>query len=90
MNYFRESIKSGLNEYDLILKKSLDSLSDEELIWKPNPHSNNIIFLLWHMILVEDNLINTVLFSVLNFLIFSTLIILFCIIHFYSCITHSI
>ena len=45
MNYFRESIKSGLNEYDLILKKSLDSLSDEELIWKPNPHSNNIIFL---------------------------------------------
>ena len=61
MNYFRESIKSGLNEYDLILKKSLDSLSDEELIWKPNPHSNNIIFLFWHMILVEDNLINKVL-----------------------------
>lgn len=61
MNYFKESIKSGLNEYDLILKKSLDSLSDEELTWKPNPHSNNIIFLLWHMILVEDNLINTVL-----------------------------
>jgi hypothetical protein len=61
MNYFRESIKSGLNEYDLILKKSLYSLSDEELIWKPHPHSNNIIFLFWHMILVEDNLINTVL-----------------------------
>ena len=61
MNYFRESIKSGLNEYDLILKKSLDSLSDEELIWKPNSHSNNIIFLFWHMILVEDNLINKVL-----------------------------
>ena len=38
----------------------------------------------------KSNLINTVLFSVLNFLIFSTLIILFCIIHFYSSITHSI
>ncbi len=61
MNYFKESIKSGLNEYDLILRKSLNSLTDEELSWKPNPHSNNIIFLLWHMILVEDNLINTVL-----------------------------
>ena len=40
MNYFKESIKSGLNEYDLILRKSLNSLTDEELSWKPNPHSN--------------------------------------------------
>ena len=61
MNYFRQSILSGLNEYYVILKRSLDSLSEEEILWKPNPHSNNIIFLIWHMALVEDNLINKVL-----------------------------
>ena len=61
MNYFRQSILSGLNEYYVILKRSLDSLSEEEIFWKPNPHSNNIIFLIWHMALVEDNLINKVL-----------------------------
>ena len=43
------------------MKRSLDSLSEEEILWKPNPHSNNIIFLIWHMALVEDNLINKVL-----------------------------
>ena len=61
MNYFRQSILSGLDEYNLILKKTLDSLTEEEILWKPNPHSNNIIFLIWHMALVEDNLINKVL-----------------------------
>ena len=61
MNYFRQSILSGLKEYYVILKRSLDSLTEEEIIWKPNPHSNNIIFLIWHMALVEDNLINKVL-----------------------------
>ena len=61
MNYFRQSIQSGLNEYYVILKRSLDSLSEEEILWKPNPHSNNVIFLIWHMALVEDNLINKVL-----------------------------
>ena len=61
MNYFSESIKSGLNEYYQILNQSLDTLTDSELIWRPNAHSNNIIFLLWHMALVEDNLVNKVL-----------------------------
>ena len=61
MKYFRQSILSGLNEYYVILKRSLDSLSEEEILWKPNPHSNNVIFLIWHMALVEDNLINKVL-----------------------------
>ena len=61
MNYFRQSILSGINEYYEILKKSLKALTQEELIWRPNTHSNNIIFLVWHMALVEDNLINKVL-----------------------------
>ncbi len=61
MNYFAEAIKSGVNEYYEILNKSLDSLSENEIIWRPNAHSNNIIFLFWHMALVEDNLVNKVL-----------------------------
>tara|TARA_Y100000768_G_C23955867_1_gene672741 strand:- start:838 stop:1350 length:513 start_codon:yes stop_codon:yes gene_type:complete len=61
VNYFAEAIKSGVNEYYEILNKSLDSLSENEIIWRPNAHSNNIIFLIWHMALVEDNLVNKVL-----------------------------
>jgi len=61
MNYFSESIKSGINEYYEILNQSLDTLTDDELTWKPNVCSNNIIFLVWHLALVEDNLVNKVL-----------------------------
>ena len=61
MNYFALSIKSGMNEYYDILEKSLDTLTNDDMKWKPNPHSNNIIFLLWHMAVIEDNLINKVL-----------------------------
>ena len=60
-NYFSESIKSGINEYYEILSKSLHGLSNDELMWRPNIHSNNIIFLVWHMALVEDNLVNKIL-----------------------------
>ena len=61
MNYFKKSIISGLNEYEEILLKSINSLDSKEISWRPNKQSNNIIFLLWHMILVEDNLINKIL-----------------------------
>ena len=61
MNYFKLAIKSGLDEYYEILKRDLDTLTPEELIWKPKRHSNNITFLVWHMGLVEDWLINVVL-----------------------------
>ena len=61
MNYFKLAIKSGLDEYYEILKRDLDTLTSEELIWKPKMHSNNITFLVWHMGLVEDWLVNVVL-----------------------------
>ena len=53
MNYFKESIKSGLNEYDL-LRKSLNSLTDEELSWKPNPHSNLGILILLVILMLSE------------------------------------
>jgi|TARA_B110000263_G_scaffold217837_1_gene204144 hypothetical protein len=61
MQYTKESIKSALQEYFEDLEKTLDGLDKHELNWKPNIESNNIIFLVWHMSLVEDNLINKVL-----------------------------
>ena len=59
--YEKESIISAVQEYYEALKKALNGLDKHELHWKPNLESNNIIFLVWHMSLVEDNLINKVL-----------------------------
>lgn len=61
MNYFKKSIQSGLDEYYHVLKNVLSNLNKSELLWRPSLESNNIIFLVWHMGLVEDNLINKVL-----------------------------
>jgi len=61
MNYFKKSIQSGLEEYYQILKSVLANLNNSELFWRPSLQSNNIIFLVWHMGLVEDNLINKIL-----------------------------
>ena len=61
MNYFKKSIQSGLDEYYQILKTVLSTLNNSELFWRPSLQSNNIIFLVWHMGLVEDNLTNKIL-----------------------------
>ncbi len=63
MNYFQLAIKSGLDEYYEILNKSLDTLTQEELIFRPETHSNSIVFLVWHMAMVEDWLTNEILLN---------------------------
>tara|TARA_B000000437_G_scaffold211836_1_gene183033 strand:+ start:235 stop:747 length:513 start_codon:yes stop_codon:yes gene_type:complete len=63
MNYFQLAIKSGLDEYYEILNKSLDTLTQEELIFRPEIHSNSIVFLVWHMAIVEDWLTNEILLN---------------------------
>ncbi|MBS19558.1 MAG: hypothetical protein CL733_00810 [Chloroflexi bacterium] len=63
MNYFQLAIKSGLDEYYEILNKSLDTLTQEELIFRPEIHSNSIVFLVWHMAMVEDWLTNEILLN---------------------------
>ncbi|MQG21973.1 MAG: DinB family protein [SAR202 cluster bacterium] len=63
MNYFQLAIKSGLDEYYEILNKSLDTLTQEELIFRPKAHSNSIVFLVWHMAMVEDWLTNEILLN---------------------------
>ena len=61
MNYFKLAIKSGLDEYYEILNQALDTLTQEELVFKPKIHSNNIVFLVWHMAIIEDWLVNVIL-----------------------------
>jgi len=61
MNYFQLAIKSGLDEYYEILNQALGTLTQEELTFKPEIHSNNIIFLVWHMAIIEDWLTNVIL-----------------------------
>ncbi|MBA47079.1 MAG: hypothetical protein CL893_03220 [Dehalococcoidia bacterium] len=61
MNEFKRAIISGLEEYLMLLNKSISDLSLSELRWQPSLESNSIIYLLWHMGRVEDNWINQVI-----------------------------
>ena len=36
------------------LMQALDGLSDDELLWQPQPGANHIAFILWHMFREED------------------------------------
>jgi len=44
----------SLDEVQEVLTRSVDSLTQEELMSQPRPGANNIAFMLWHMARVED------------------------------------
>jgi len=44
----------GLTDVQAALTVALDGLSQEELLWQPQPGANHIAFNLWHMMRVED------------------------------------
>ncbi|MEE8470751.1 MAG: DinB family protein, partial [Dehalococcoidia bacterium] len=43
-----------LNEAQTALTQAIDGLTQEELMWQPQPGANHIAFILWHMLRVED------------------------------------
>jgi len=47
-------VEQSLNEMHERLTKSLHGLSQEELIWRPAPHTNCIAEILWHVVRAED------------------------------------
>jgi uncharacterized damage-inducible protein DinB len=51
----------SLEENEGYIQDALKWLSEDELKWSPKPHSNSIIFLLWHLGRVEDLWINRIL-----------------------------
>jgi len=54
-------IVQSLEENDKYVQDTLNFLTEKELAWSPEPHSNPIIFLMWHLGRVEDFWISQVL-----------------------------
>jgi len=44
----------GLNEAQAALMLAVDGLTQQELMWQPQPGANHIAFTLWHVLRVED------------------------------------
>ncbi len=51
-------ISQSLSQVQLRLLATCDGLTQEQVIWRPAPHANNIGFILWHVARVEDGMIN--------------------------------
>jgi uncharacterized damage-inducible protein DinB len=54
-------ILQSLEENEKYVQDALKFLTEKELAWSPEPHSNSIIFLMWHLARVEDFWINQAL-----------------------------
>ena len=52
-------IEQCLNQVYERLSKSMEGLTDEEMVWRPAPHANCILEILWHMIRSEDRMIRS-------------------------------
>jgi uncharacterized damage-inducible protein DinB len=58
-----EIVLKSLEENAGYVTDSIKGLTANELTWSPVPHSNTIIFLMWHLARVEDLWINRILKS---------------------------
>ncbi len=50
-----EFISQSLQQVQIRLLATCDGLSDEQVLWRPSPYSNNIGFILWHVARAEDD-----------------------------------
>jgi uncharacterized damage-inducible protein DinB len=58
-----ELVLKSLEEDGQYIADAVKGLTASELAWSPVPHSNSIIFLIWHLARIEDLWINRVLKS---------------------------
>jgi uncharacterized damage-inducible protein DinB len=58
-----ELVISSLEENQGYVNDVIKNLTADELAWSPQPHSNTIAFLMWHLARVEDLWINRLLKS---------------------------
>ncbi|MBI4220010.1 MAG: DinB family protein [Chloroflexi bacterium] len=49
-------IRQSLNQVHQRMVRSLDGLSEGEATWRPAPHANTIIEILWHAVRSEDRM----------------------------------
>ncbi len=54
-----EFIEQTLEDYRRRVYAATEPLSEDEINWRPDPESNSIAFLLWHVARVEDRWTNT-------------------------------
>ena len=48
-------ISECLSQAQMRLLGTCDGLTEDQVLWRPAPHANNIGFILWHMARVEDS-----------------------------------
>ena len=48
-------ISQSLHQVQIRLEASCEGLTQEQVLWRPLPHSNSIGFILWHVARAEDN-----------------------------------
>ena len=51
---FKIVVRSAFDEYLREMHTAMDGLTPEDLRWQPDPGSNHITWLVWHMARVED------------------------------------
>jgi len=54
-----EFIEQTLEDYRRRVYAAVEPLSEDEINWMPNPESNSIAFIMWHVARVEDRWTNT-------------------------------
>jgi hypothetical protein len=54
-------LRQSYNELYERIRSSCQDLSDEELRWRPAPHSNHIAAILWHLIRAEDRVVSEII-----------------------------
>ncbi len=59
----KELILSSLEQSQRYLIKALDGLTQKEAAWSPGPECNSIAFIFWHIIRVEDLVVNNMIQS---------------------------
>lgn len=51
-------ISQSVSQVNLRLLATCEGLTQEQVLWRPTPYSNNIGFILWHMARAEDYLLS--------------------------------
>src|SRR5689334_17892003 len=51
----KDLIVDGLNRVDEDLRRALDGLTPEQLVFRPAEHANTVAWLAWHLTRVEDD-----------------------------------
>ena len=51
---FRDITRLQLEDYEMLLGRALEGITDEEARWQPAPSSNHILWILWHIGRMED------------------------------------